>query len=188
MGWSVTAATLMYSGPMLLIMAGLPGTGKSTLARAIAKHTGGVVLDKDVIRASLFPAELIEYSREQDDFVVRVMLKVAGWIVRKEPTRLVILDGRPFSRTYQLDQVISFAEWIKTPWRIVECTCGEELARERLAVDSHLAADRDFDLYQRVKEEWEEIARPKLALETSAPIERLASRVVAYIREGNESK
>lgn len=173
---------------MLLILAGLPGTGKSALARAVAERIGAVVLDKDAIRASLFPPGLIEYSREQDDFIVRVMLKVAGWIVRKNPTRVVILDGRPFSKKYQLDQVISFAEWVKTPWRIVECTCEEELARERLTGDSHLAADRNFDLYQRVKAEWEEIARPKLALQTSAPIEQLASRVVAYVREGNESK
>jgi predicted kinase len=43
-------------------MAGLPGTGKSTLARVLANDLGGVVLDKDVIRAALFPAALIEYS------------------------------------------------------------------------------------------------------------------------------
>src|SRR5690348_14369339 len=64
-GQGHAATILMYSEwPMLLIMAGLPATGKTTLARAIAERTGAVVLDKDVIRASLFPAQLIEYSHE----------------------------------------------------------------------------------------------------------------------------
>src|SRR3954468_3208238 len=117
---------------MLVLMAGLPGTGKSTLARAIADRTGAIVLDKDAIRAALFPTELIEYSREQDDFVLRVMLKVAGWTLGKQPSRAVILDGRPFSKTYQLEMVINFAEWTKVPWRIIECTCSEDTARLRL--------------------------------------------------------
>lgn len=173
---------------MLVIMAGLPGTGKSTLARAVADSTGAVILDKDRLRAALFPAELIEYSREQDDFVLRVMLKVAGWIVRRDAARIVILDGRPFARKYQLDQVVSFAQWIKTPWRIIECTCADRVARERLANGSHPAADRDFQLYARVHDEWEEITRPKLLLDTAAPLEDLAQRAVAYIRAADESK
>ena len=169
---------------MLLIMAGFPGTGKTTLARAIAERTGAVVLDKDVIRASLFPAQLIEYSHEQDDFVVRVMLKVAGWIVRKEPARLVILDGRPFSKKYQLDQAISFAEWIKTPWRIVVCTCREETARHRLENAEHPAADRNFDLYRKIRAGWEEITRPKLVLDTDVDVSENTMRALEYLQTG----
>src|SRR4051812_42672059 len=133
---------------MLVMLAGLPGTGKSTLAHALAERTGAFVLDKDQIRAALFPKELIEYSRDQDDFVLRVMLKVAGWTLRKLPERAVILDGRPFSKTYQLEMVINFAEWTKVPWRIIECTCSEDTARLRLAhAEDHPAADRNFALY-----------------------------------------
>lgn len=173
---------------MLVVMAGLPGTGKSTLARAVAERTNAIVLDKDNIRAALFTPEFIEYSREQDDFVLRVMLKVAGWIFRRDAGRIVILDGRPFAKKYQLDQVIAFAEWIKTKWRIVECACAEDVAQERLRNGSHPAADRNFDLYLRVKGEWEEISRPKLVLDTRAPVQELAERVIAYVRDGDMSK
>lgn len=172
---------------MLVIMAGLPGTGKSTVAQALSEMTNAVVLDKDRMRAALFPAELIEYSREQDDFVLRVMLKVAGWIIRREADRIVILDGRPFAKKYQLDQVIAFSEWIKTPWRIIECTCKEEVVRERLRSDSHPAADRNFDLYLRVQAEWEEIVRPKLVLDTSRLVDDVTAQAVAYIRGTSES-
>jgi predicted kinase len=173
---------------LLVIMAGLPGAGKSTLARAIAVRTGAYVLDKDTVRAALFPAELVEYSREQDDFVLRVMLKVAGWIVRRDGKRTVILDGRPFAKKYQRDVVINFAEWMKTRWRIIECTCSEETARRRLENSSdHPAADRDFELYRRVKDEWEEITRPKLAVDTDAPVDECLGKIFAYLGTPGES-
>jgi predicted kinase len=173
---------------MLVIMAGLPGTGKSTLARTLAERTGAVVLDKDSLRAALFPPAFVEYSREQDDFVVRVMLKVAGWIVRREPGATVILDGRPFAKKYQLDQVVAFAEWIKTPWRIVECSCSEETARARLEGEMHPAADRDFKLYQRVISEWEEITRAKLVLNTERPVDELFAECAGYLGLTGQSK
>src|SRR5437899_7149397 len=117
---------------MLILMAGLPGTGKSTLSRALAAELGGTVLDKDAMRAALFPPSHIEYSTEQDEFVMRVMLKVAGYIFRKDPSRFVFLDGRTFSRRYQLNRATGYAEAISQPWRIIECVCREESARKRL--------------------------------------------------------
>ena len=118
---------------MLVLMAGLPGTGKSTLSRALAAELCGTVLDKDVIRAALFPPADIEYSTDQDEFVMRVMLKVAGYILRKHPERYVFLDGRTFSRSYQLRRATGYAEAIGQPWRIIECVCSEANARRRLS-------------------------------------------------------
>lgn len=174
---------------MLVIMAGLPGTGKSTLARAVASRVGGHVLDKDSIRTALFPRELIEYSREQDDFVLRVMLKVAGWILKREPKSIVLLDGRPFAKRYQIDMVISFADWIKTPWRIIECTCSEEMARRRIEnTKEHPAANRDFELHQRVRGEWEEIRSPRLVVNTEQPLEECIANVVDYVKDLNQTR
>ena len=90
-------------------MAGLPGTGKSTLARALADRTGGAVLSKDEIRAALFPPADIEFSTEQDDFCMEVMLMTAERLLQKNPRRMVFLDGRPFSRRYQLEWVMAWA-------------------------------------------------------------------------------
>jgi predicted kinase len=157
---------------MLILMAGLPGSGKSTLSRALAAELGGTVLDKDQIRAALFPPKDIEYSTEQDDFCMGIMLKVAGYIFRKDASQRIFLDGRTFSRGYQLDRATGFAEAIGQPWRILECVCSEETARERLGKDpGHLAANRDFDLYLEVKAQFEEITLPKTMIDTDRPIE-----------------
>ena len=167
---------------MLILMAGLPGSGKSTLSRALAAKLEGTVLDKDEIRAALFSPADIEYSTEQDDFCMGIMLKVAGYIFRKEPSRRILLDGRTFSRRYQLDRATGFAEAISQPWRILECVCSEETARQRLARDSvHPAANRDFDLYLRVKAQFEEIALPKTVVDTGQPIDACVRQALAAL-------
>jgi predicted kinase len=158
---------------MLILMAGLPGTGKSTLSRALAAERGGTVIDKDQIRAALFPASDIEYSTEQDDFCMAIMLKVAGYILRKDPTRSIFLDGRTFSRKYQLKRATGYADAIGQPWRILECICSDNTARERLQSDSiHLAANRDFNLYLAVKGRFEEIVLPKTVIDTDQPLDQ----------------
>src|SRR6266481_578494 len=158
---------------MLILMAGLPGSGKSTLSRALAGELGGTVLDKDQIRAALFPPDDIEYSTEQDDFCMGIMLKVAGYLFRKDPSRRIFLDGRTFSRTYQLERATGFAEALSQPWRILECVCSEQTARQRLARDpAHLAADRDFTLYLQVKARFEEISLTRTIIDTDQPLPR----------------
>ena len=170
---------------MIVIMAGLPGTGKSTLARAVAAGVGGVVLDKDTFRASLFPPGHIEYSTEQDDFVVGLMLRVAGYLLQRDPGAVVFLDGRPFGRRYQVETVVGFAREIRTPWRIVECVCAEKLAMRRLRADlaarKHLATNRDVVLYREVKAGFQEIRRRKLVVRTTLKPESCVRRVEKYL-------
>ncbi|HEX4544776.1 MAG TPA: AAA family ATPase, partial [Candidatus Acidoferrum sp.] len=91
-------------------MAGFPGSGKTTLARELARRTQGALLSKDEIRAALFSPEDIEYSLKQDDFVMEIMLEAARFLLQKDPARKIFLDGRTFSRRYQIDRVLKFAE------------------------------------------------------------------------------
>jgi adenylylsulfate kinase len=159
---------------MLILMAGLPGSGKSTVARRLAEHLHGAVLSKDTLRHALFPPELVEYSSAQDDFVIELLLQTAEYIWKRARSKIVILDGRTFSRASQRTHVIEFAEKQHQEWRIVECVCADDMARARLAkVDSalfHPAANRTPELYNEVRRRWEPIAEPKLTVKTDAPV------------------
>jgi predicted kinase len=163
---------------MIVLMAGLPGTGKTTLARELARITQGALINKDDIRSAIFAPEDIEYSVEQDDFVMEVMLDAARYLLQKNPTRKIFLDGRPFSRRDQIDRVLEFARELAQPWTVLECVCSDEFARHRLdpARDpSHPAANRSFALYLEVKARFESLADPKTTIDTDQPLEHCIS-------------
>ena len=170
---------------MIVLLAGLPGTGKSTLARALAEHLNGTVLSKDTIRHALFAPPDVEYSTAQDDFILQIMLEGATWILRKDPARVVFLDGRTFSRRYQIDLVLNAASELHQPWRILECVCSDELARSRLEVQAasgeHPAGNRNFALYLEVKARFEPITLPKTVIDTDQPLDDCLRKALAVL-------
>ncbi len=74
-----------------VLFAGLPGTGKSTLAKALAERLGAAILDKDRVRGALFPGLLTDYSAEQDQLCMRAMLEAAAYLTECQRARLHLL-------------------------------------------------------------------------------------------------
>jgi predicted kinase len=176
-------------GKMLIVMAGLPGTGKSTLAGRLAEALGGVVLDKDAVRATLFPRPVLDYSSEQDEVTMTAVYAAARHILEADPARAVLLDGRTFSRAHQFRDLLALAVSVRQPPVVLECVCDDEVARRRLERDllrgEHPAGNRTFALYLRVRASAEPIALPHLTLDT----DRLSSDeclalALAYVAPG----
>jgi adenylylsulfate kinase len=173
---------------MLIMMVGLPGTGKSTLSRALVARFGGFVLDKDIIRPALFGPTQVEYSVEQDDFCQDIMMQTAEYLLKRQPTLRVFLDGRPFSREYQRKRVQASAERTGIPLAVVECVASEETAISRIERDlargSHLAANRTVELYFAKKRDFEResVSEPKLVISSDHPLEQCISQVQAFLR------
>jgi adenylylsulfate kinase len=157
---------------MLVVMAGLPATGKSTLAARLARELGAVVLDKDRVRAVLFPPPVLDYSREQDDVCMAAVYGAAARILGSDPRRTVILDGRTFARADQVRDLSARGAVMGEVPRIIECVCDDEVARRRLEEDrargSHPAGNRTFALYLSLTAEREPIPAPRLVLDTGA--------------------
>lgn len=167
---------------MLIMLAGLPGTGKSAIARQLARLLPAIVLDKDQIRAALFPPERISYTSIQDDFCLDVMLQTAKQLLHQQPNQPVILDGRTFSRRYQVEHVEQHARQLDVPLMIIECICSDATARERLTRDAaegrHVAANRSYTLYQEIKARFEPIREPKIVVNTDQPLEHVLHTIM----------
>lgn len=171
---------------MIVLMAGLPGAGKTTLPRELAGRTGGRVLSKDEVRHSLFAADEIEYSAGQDDFCLQVMMETAGQLWQRDPSRILFLDGRTFSRRYQIDNVVRAAASLHQSWCILECVCLEESAKERLEKQSaqaqHPAGNRHFQLYLEVRSRFEAITLPKAVIDTEKALPDCVELALAALR------
>jgi predicted kinase len=173
---------------MLIIMAGRPGTGKTFVAQKLANLLDGAILSKDSVRHALFPPNLVEYSTVQDDFVIDVLLQAAAYIWSHHPEKTIILDGRTFSRAWQRQHVIAFAERAKQKWHIVECVCPDDVAKARLSRPDpeHPAANRTTQLYDEVKAYWQPITEHKVVVSTDSPIDfENIARNFRYLRASN---
>jgi len=149
--------------PCLVGIEGLPGTGKSTLARDLAKAGGFEVVRSDVVRKDLadlattqsaradFEAGL--YTPENKDRVYRACLERASTTLQEG--HRVIVDasfGRERWREWLLDQ----AETLGVPAVLIRCDADPDVVRGRLARRRADASDADWSIYQRVRTQWEE--------------------------------
>ena len=158
---------------MIVLMAGLPGTGKSTLSQALAAAVHGAVVDKDSVRAALFGA-FVDYTREQDDLAMESVYAAAAYLAR---SRTVFIDGRAFALRAQWERGLMVASVV------IETVCLEATTRARIeaAEGRHLAGNRTFQLYLDLKARREPITVPKLQVNTERPIEECVRECVEYI-------
>ena len=171
------------SPPCVVIFAGLPGTGKSTIAQALASETGGIVLDKDRLRASLFHEPWVEYSQRQDDFCIEILLQAAGYLLHAAHIPpFFFIDGRVFASHYQVDRIVDWSASAGCARKIIQTTCADETARRRLSAGSHPARNRNYELYLGLKERFEPIVYPKLVIDTDESLEACVSRCLSYLR------
>ncbi|HEX2262221.1 MAG TPA: ATP-binding protein [Pseudonocardiaceae bacterium] len=169
---------------MIIAMAGLPGVGKSALAGALATRLHAAVLDKDRIRAGLFPSSHVYYTDDQNDFCIDVMYRTAEWLLRRDDPPVVILDGCTYTRAGQIAGLRRMASRLGEPLRVIECTCDDQVALARIADDgNHLAGNRNAALYRKLQAAAQAITGPKLVVDTGSPFASCVADCVAYATE-----
>ncbi len=76
----------------------------------------------------------------------QVTYRVAEYILKRDSDRVLTLDGRPFSRRVQVEEVAALAHRAGQPLHVIHCWAPDAVVERRLQVDlqnaKNLAAGR----------------------------------------------
>jgi aminoglycoside phosphotransferase family enzyme/predicted kinase len=163
---NLATAGALRAGPALIVMSGLSGTGKTTVARSIQQALAATHLLTDAIRRDLFgepepavpgqPAQWQagRYRPEQTAKVYERMRELAAAaLARGAP---VILDGTFLENEHRL-AAASVAQEAGVPCLIVETTCSEATALRRIAArqaSGTALSEADTAIYRAQRERY----------------------------------
>jgi predicted kinase len=172
----------------LIVMTGLPGCGKSTIAEALGRELSIPVFAKDWLEASLRVAGLHENPACRD------RLGWAGYQL------LYTLASRQLAlgQSVILDSAASFesirerwrnlANEYKATWHVIECTCSDEtLHAQRLNHrQRNIPGWYEFGYEEvvRVRKHYQGPAEPRLTLDSVHSLDDNIRQALAYITEG----
>jgi predicted kinase len=146
------------NAPVLLLIAGLPGTGKSTVARAFTERYGGAHISSDLLRKAM--GLLGHYGPEDKKKVYQAVLDGA---------RAALLDGQSAvvdSTFYRADIRAPFEALARScgaPFFWVEMRADENSIRERVEAPRP-DSEADFAVYLALRDQNEPIEVPHLVL------------------------
>ena len=173
--------------PRLILVGGLPGSGKSTIAAAMAERIGADCVASDVLRKELAGAEPGErltaavgagvYNTGMTDLTYRELLVRAERQLRGG--RSVVLDAT-FGRGADRRQAAALALAVGGVLVAAECRCPVKVARQRLASRKRPGytgpSDAGWDVYRAMRRTfapWPGAVR----VDTTKPVERCLAKI-----------
>ncbi|WP_058366497.1 AAA family ATPase [Haloparvum sedimenti] len=156
-----TAAAVTDDGPALVVVCGLPGVGKTTVARRVAEHVDGEVLRTDAIRKQLFPDP--DYTDAETERVYGELIDRAAEAVADGGS--IVLDAT-FAQARFREDVRAAAAEHGAPFRLVKVECEESVVEDRIAARDGLS-DADFEIHQLFREEYDPLEREHAVVDNS---------------------
>jgi aminoglycoside phosphotransferase family enzyme/predicted kinase len=149
--------------PCLVLVAGLPGTGKSSLALALSQRAGFTVIRSDLVRKELdgrgdrhpTSAEFGQglYSPEWDRLVYEECARRAEMLVFEG--RRVLVDAT-FREEARRRLLFDLATRWAIPICLLLCHAEPAVARSRLSKRRGDVSDADHTIYDEIASRWEE--------------------------------
>ncbi|HAG83082.1 MAG TPA: adenylyl-sulfate kinase [Cyanobacteria bacterium UBA12227] len=133
----------------IILMSGLSGSGKSTVARYLARHLGAIHLRSDAVRKHLAGIPLDQsggnelYTPAMNQKTYDRLLQLGILLARKGFP--VILDAKYDRQSFRAD-AIAQAQTHQLPLKILYCTAPTEVLRDRLSSRTGDVSDATADL------------------------------------------
>ena len=184
--------------PILIIFAGLIGTGKSTLSEILSKKLDIPIISSDIVRKALSGISPTEhkyedfekgiYLKEWTEKTYAEMLKRAHDILAKGSS--VILDAS-FQRKSDRKMILNMADELGIKVFVVETLCKDEEIKKRLNTrinDKKQASDGRWEIYSRQKEAFEAIDEigddSHIIVDTTEPVDVCIEKVLERLQKG----
>ena len=144
--------------PQLILIAGLPGTGKSTVAKAYIQQYGGVHINSDLLRNTMKMRG--HYDPTDKEKVYNAMLE-STWNALEEGKNAIVDSTFISEQIRATFEAVAHACSARFYW--VEMHASEETIRERL-LKPRPDSEADFSVYQTLRDINEPITQPHLDL------------------------
>ncbi|MDB2275552.1 Predicted kinase [Halorubrum ezzemoulense] len=145
----------------LVVVCGLPGVGKTTVAERIADHVDGRIRRTDVIRKQLFDDP--EYTDAETEAVYAELLARARDDV--DDGGAVVLDATFADARFRADAQETAAE-AAAEFDLVEVACDEAVVERRIERRDGIS-DADFEIHLHFKELFDEVASEHVVVDNS---------------------
>jgi predicted kinase len=150
--------------PCLLLVAGLPGTGKSTLARALAARAGFEIVRSDAVRKELAARQQHQadlYTKDWDRRTYAACLEQAASLLRQG--KRVIVDAT-FRREHDRHSFLQAARRWCVPAGMLLCQAEPSVIQVRLKQRRQDVSDADWPVYQMLAQAWEPLGSQAASL------------------------
>ncbi len=159
---------------MLILVCGLPGTGKTSVAKRIAMQTCSLVISTDVVRKQMLKKPA--YDNKEKAMVYGELFSRAEKALKEG--RNAVVDGT-FYRKELRDGIRKIAERTGSGFRVVEVVCGESKVMRRLERRSRTrsVSDADCRVYIKIKKQFEPIQEEHAIIDTSGKWEKKVDKI-----------
>lgn len=171
----------------LIILAGLPGTGKSSVAEAIGRSLHIPVFAKDWLEAVLRRCQLQPGSEHQSLTLGHAGYELLTTLAQRQLhlEQSVILDSVASTVSIRR-QWRELAQTYGAAWQVIECVCTDEaLHRQRLTKrDRGIPGwhELDWTEVERVKSYYAPWQDERLVLDAVNPLPENITAVLSYIQ------
>jgi predicted kinase len=146
---------------LIIVICGLPGVGKTTLARDLAPLINAIILSSDKIRKELVPKPT--YTRQEVKLIYHVMILIAKYLYNAGINCIIDATFNKQDSRSELKKKLMISE---EQLCIVECVCPEEIITSRLRSRRNDYSDADFSIYERMKKAYEPILEDHIVVDT----------------------